>query len=884
MTLATGHTLSFYEILGPLGAGGMGEVYRARDTRLDRDVALKVLPEELAGDEERLRRFDREAKTLASLNHPNVAGIHGVDQDGDVCFLALELVPGEDLSKRIARGALSVDETVDVCRQIAEGLAAAHEAGVVHRDLKPANVRITPEGVVKVLDFGLAKPIGTRGAGPDSKTPQSDSFQLTEAGLMLGTPTYMSPEQVKGRPVDRRTDVWAFGCVLFECLAGVRAFDAETVPELLASVLDHEPAWEKLPARLPPHLRLLLERTLTKDPRQRLHDLSDARLELESGAERFAALSAAASTRSTVGAGRASAWKLPVAAGVTLAIGLAIGRMFVPAYEAAAREGYLFTAVTDLAGVEAFPSLSPDGKTVVYAAEIGNEWDIYAQRVGGTRAQNLTDEIEGDHTHPKLSPDGERIAFRSEHDGGGIFVMGATGESPRRVTDFGFNPAWSPDGTRLAFATEEADDPTSRSGLSRLMTVDVASGETRHVEVFDAMQPAWSPNGLWIAYWAYDHGGQRDLYTVSADGSREPTRLTDDPPTDWSPAWSPDGLELWFSSNRAGVMNLWRMKMDPETGAAVGSPQPVINGVGASCRHVSFTADGERVAFSAQTTDGYIIRVPFDLERREVIGTPERVPGSRGANMMSVSPDREWLAFHAAGAGHEDIFVMRVDGSERRRITDDVHKTRGPVWSPDGSRIYFYSDRSGSYQIWSCAPDGSDQVRHTDLEHCILASLSPDGKRMVGSGRKREIFFLDPHARAEDQTPTRAALFPEPDTFVLPQAWSPDGRWISVSIIGDDGESLALLSADGTQYERVAEDTFGGSWLPDSSGILTTTSSGDYQLLDMESGETRVILDLPSVRIGIGRVSPDGRWLYLAVSTVGADVWVADHVATESGS
>ena len=225
MPLQNGQNLSHYEVIGPLGRGGMGEVYRARDSKLGREVAIKVLPAELAQDEDRLRRFEREARTLASLNHPHVAGIHGVDQEGDVCFLALELVPGEDLATRLARGALPIDEAIHYGRQIAEGLEAAHEAGVVHRDLKPANVRVTPEGVVKILDFGLAKPIRPKATEEGTTTAESDSFLLTEEGVVLGTPTYMSPEQARGRPVDRRTDLWALGCVLFECLTGRRAFD-----------------------------------------------------------------------------------------------------------------------------------------------------------------------------------------------------------------------------------------------------------------------------------------------------------------------------------------------------------------------------------------------------------------------------------------------------------------------------------------------------------------------------------------------------------------------------------------------------------------------------------------------------------------------------------
>src|SRR5882672_1346487 len=277
MTLASGKTLSCYEIVGPLGAGAMGEVYRARDTRLDRDVAIKVLPTEFAQDHERLLRFEREAKSLASLNHPNIAQIHGVDQVGTTYFLVLELVEGETLEDRLKRGALRVDETLDICRQIAEGLEAAHEAGVIHRDLKPANIRITPQGAVKVLDFGVAKSM--RAAAEASSS--TDSVLSTEQGRLLGTPTYMAPEQARGKAIDRRVDIWAFGCVLYECLTGRRAFAGETLSDVLAAVLEKEPDWSRLPSSTPLRVRELLLQCLEKDARNRLRDMGDVRLALE---------------------------------------------------------------------------------------------------------------------------------------------------------------------------------------------------------------------------------------------------------------------------------------------------------------------------------------------------------------------------------------------------------------------------------------------------------------------------------------------------------------------------------------------------------------------------------------------------------------------------
>ena len=275
MSLATGESLSFYRILGPLGAGAMGEVYRAQDTRLEREVAIKVLPTHFAQDEERLQRFEREAKALASLNHPRVAQIYGVDRVGELCFLVLELVEGETLQDALARGPLPVREALDVCAQVADGLEAAHEAGVIHRDLKPANIRVTPEGAVKVLDFGLAKPVHENGESG------SDSALSTAVGQVVGTPTYMAPEQARGRAIDRRVDIWALGCLLYECLTGARAFAGDSVGEVLAAVLEHEPQLERLPAATPAHVVDLIGRCLEKDPRQRQRDAGDARLELE---------------------------------------------------------------------------------------------------------------------------------------------------------------------------------------------------------------------------------------------------------------------------------------------------------------------------------------------------------------------------------------------------------------------------------------------------------------------------------------------------------------------------------------------------------------------------------------------------------------------------
>ena len=289
MPLSSGTRLGPYEILSALGAGGMGEVYRARDTKLDRGVAIKILPEAFAADAERIARFQREAKTLASLNHPNIAHLHGLEEStrSGVRALVMELVEGEDLAQRIARGSIPLAEALPIAKQIADALEAAHEQGIIHRDLKPANIKVRPDGTVKVLDFGLAKAMEPAGAASPhaSQSPTITTPAMTQAGMILGTAAYMSPEQARGKPVDKRADIWAFGCVLYEMLTGQRAFDGQGVSETLARVIEREPDWARLPATLSPALRTYIRRCLQKDPRQRVQAIGDVRLALEGAFE-----------------------------------------------------------------------------------------------------------------------------------------------------------------------------------------------------------------------------------------------------------------------------------------------------------------------------------------------------------------------------------------------------------------------------------------------------------------------------------------------------------------------------------------------------------------------------------------------------------------------
>ena len=368
MSLAPGTRLGPYEILAPLGAGGMGEVYRARDAKLNREVAIKVLPEAVAEDAQRLARFQREAQVLASLNHPHIAAIYGLEKAGNFEALVLELVEGETLAERIAQGPVPVDEALAVARQIADALEAAHEKGIVHRDLKPANVKITPEGKVKVLDFGLAKALTGDRSSPDQTHSPTLTAAATQAGVVLGTAAYMSPEQARGKAVDKRADIWAFGAVLYEMLSGRKAFEGETVSDTLAAILKSDPDWSALPPETPPSVRRVLRRCLERDTRTRFRDIADARVEMDEVVD--SAPSAATPVMARPRANR-TAWV--VAALIAAAGALGWWRALSAPKPAAALRTAFAVAIPagDLIAYDDTPilAISRDGRRLVYAAE-----------------------------------------------------------------------------------------------------------------------------------------------------------------------------------------------------------------------------------------------------------------------------------------------------------------------------------------------------------------------------------------------------------------------------------------------------------------------------------------------------------------------------------
>jgi Tol biopolymer transport system component len=883
LSFAPAARLGPYEIVAAIGAGGMGEVYRARDTRLGREVAVKVLPAHLGGSPERRERFEREARAVAALSHPNILALHDVGREGETAYVVTELLEGETLRERLREGPLPVRKATDYATQVALGLAAAHAQGIVHRDLKPDNVFVTRDGRVKILDFGLARQVAEVLAG-GTETSSPTLQHATEPGAILGTVGYMSPEQARGGEADARSDIFAFGCVLREMLTGRRAFDRGSAAETLAAIIREEPEPLAGLPDVPPALERIVMHCLEKSPDERFQSARDLAFDLQS--------LSGASAPSAPPRGRARAarrpWLALGLAALAVALAFAAGRASHrggAATGAPARAS--FTLVTDQPGVESDPALAPDGKSVVYVAEVDGQYDLFLLRVGGRNPTPLTADSRVDDWQPVFSPDGERIAFRSEREGGGIFLMDPTGESVRRVSDFGFDPSFSPDGREIAVGTVGFQFPMERSGRGSLWAVDVGTGRRREiVRPSDAVQPAWSPHGTRIAYWGLrQDSGQRDIFTAAADGSELQSggvSVTEDAPLDWSPVWAPDGRHLYFGSNRGGTMSLWRVAIDEATGRTLGPPEPLTLPTLWSGRY-SLAGDGRRIAFESLDWRSTLHRVAFDPEGEKTTGAPLSVFQSTGRPIRDhrVSPDGQWVVFSRAGV-QEDLFLTRMDGGQYRRLTDDAFRDRGPSFSPDGQRIAFYSDRSGAYEHWAIRPDGSGLVQLTRRKggSSNFPVWSPDGQRIAAAVVPQGWSLYDLSGPAGQAVPV-----PQPELDAThkfwPMTWTADGRFLAgPSHLGNGfADGVAQFELATGRFTRVFESApvawLIPVWLADGRRLLVRDRTG-IRLVDAASGRTKPLLAVSGYYVGYSLdVTRDNRWITYTETATDGDVWLA---------
>jgi Tol biopolymer transport system component len=799
MALSAGTRLAPYEILAPLGAGGMGEVYRATDTTLGREVAIKVLPAELAHDSERLARFEREAKLLASLNHPNIAHVYGFETaplpDGSPAhFLAMELVEGEDLAERLKRGPVPVDEAIAIAKQIAEGLEEAHEKGIVHRDLKPANVRLIPDGKVKVLDFGLAKAYAgdpATGSGADLSQSPTLPHAGTAAGIILGTAAYMAPEQARGKPVDKRADVWAFGVLLYEMLTGRRAFEGEDVTEVLASVIRDMPALDALPRETPGAVRRALRRCLQKDPKRRMRDMADARVELEeaSGAPR--------PEESGDGAARAPArpfWRraLPVAAGV---LG---GAALVGIPSGLGRPGAGPQAVTRLT-IETHegPSrvaVSPDGRHVLMTSggtiHLRSLADFEIVPVAGPDLERLA--------NPVFSPDGRSIVFSAGATLNRVPTTGGVAREIAKLATFPMGVSWSGDRLLCGLGAEGVVSvPASGGAVEQLVTL--SPGE-------HAASPQLLPGGDALIFTLADGFGLPEWHTARivvqslASGRREVVIPQGSDarylPTEQVLVYAVDGILL-------------AVPFDATALRTVGPSFPVVEGVGRVWRG-GLLQPGATVAISASGTLVYLPgprslssdrRVVFtdrSGRERELALAPKEYESPR------ISPNGRQLALSTDGEGEAAVWLYDLSGENAIRRLTFTGRNRIPVWSPDGARLAYQSDREGDTAIFVQRADGAaDAERLTTPEpgevH-VPESWSRDGRHLSYSVLTPSGAELWMHSMSDGKDSRFGDVL---STAPLNSAFSPDGRWIAYTMRSRFGGAEVFVQpvpATGARY------------------------------------------------------------------------------------
>ena len=886
MTIAPGTFLGSYEILALLGAGGMGEVWSARDTRIGREVAIKVLPAAMTGDEDRLRRFEQEARAAGGLNHPNLVTIHEFGSHGTAPFIVMELLEGQTLrdlvrSSHDGKGTprLSIRKVIDYATQIATGLAAAHDKGIVHRDLKPENIFVTSDGRVKILDFGLAKLAAPADVeGTEARTEKKN----TSPGTVMGTAGYMSPEQVRGQQVDHRTDIFSFGAILYEMLSGRRAFRGDSAVETMSAILKEDPPdLQDMNTPVAPGLERIVHRCLEKAPQERFQSAHDIAFAID-------AVSGTSSQRAVVklpsAKRRVTTVAAPVAAAVVACIltGLIVWRSVATARPALVPRSFSqLTFESDAS----FPSLAPDGKTFAFTAGASGSKDIFVQRVDGRNASNLTKDSPVDDYQPAFSPDGNEIAFRSERDGGGIYIMGATGESVRRLSDFGYNPTWSPDGTQIAVGTERIVSPYVRLARSSLWIFGVRTGAKRLIKTQDAVQPSWSPHGYRIAYSATF--GEHGICTVdprATDTAGSVTRLSIGGAVDWTPVWSTDGKWLYFGSDRDSTRNLWRIAIDERSGRAQGVPEPVA----LPTRYAAhFTVDrtGSELAFVAGDLSETVWQFPFDLAALRVTGDPVRVRsgGLLTLSAASPSPDGEWWTFSNAGT-QEDIYLMRRDGTDLRQLTNDGASDRGPSFSLDGKLIYFYSHRGDRYEVWSIRPDGSDlrEVSRTTGPALFYPHPIPGKNALIEyNGEGPSVLPFNP-----DGTITRQERLPpmsDPAARMLSVYPSDDGSAI-VGTVRPPGNPPAAMQGTWVysfltkDYHRVAASMGQAIWLPNSNHVVVLKMPLGLKIIDITANTSR---DIPLPLRGDDwsfAFTADGRVLQVQERSSSFAIWLMKEV------
>ncbi len=756
-----GQTISHYKVTAKIGAGGMGEVYRATDNKLGRDVALKVIPQEFAQDAQRMARFEREAQLLASLNHPNIATIHGLEDGAGVRALVMELVEGPTLAEKIAQGALPLDEALHFAKQIAEALEYAHDRGIIHRDLKPANVKITADGKVKVLDFGLAKALSDDASAQDASHSPTLSIAATRAGVILGTAAYMSPEQARGKSADRRADIWSFGVVLYEMLSGRQIFGGETASDSMAAVITREPDWNALPPAVPPRIRELLRRCLQKDPRRRLQAIGDARIVLEeTDAGEVAPAAVSALEKSSGWRGRILAALLIVA---VLAAGAVLQSLRTPAAapRPVARVAQTLPQDTALtARNRIILAIAPDGSKIVYAAN---------QRLYLRSLDSLTSvELPGTEgaSAPFFSPDGQWVGFFAAGQTKKIQVAGGT--PIILCAKDGFDGSWGPNDTILIGSAFSGIYSLSALGGAPSVLIPPAPG-------FIFLKPVAMPDGKSFLYLRGKSGNYAEWETVMRSFQKDDSTVVLRGAN--QVLYTPTG-HLVF----ARLPELHAVPFDLASRRVTGNPVRVAQNVdytnAAGTSHFAFSNTGTLVYLAEQGAPGLKTRLVSVDRAGKISVLPLDV---RDYSDPRVSPDGRLIAAHMQDA-QNDIWVADPVRGTMSRLSFDPAEDETPLWSPDGRTIMWTATRETVARgIYRRAADGSgkEELVWSLEKHAHLRDWLPDGRSLIveiqDSKTGTDIWRLD-LGEKPTATPYLQTEFNERNSRL-----SPDGRWIAYS-------------------------------------------------------------------------------------------------------
>jgi len=839
--IGIGSRLGPYEIVDRIGAGGMGEVFRARDTRLGRELAIKLLPDRASDDPAAVARFRREAQAASALNHPHILTIYDVgeftEEGRSRSYIAMELVSGRTLGDFIAQQH-DLDATLEVMIQAAGGIARAHEAGIVHRDLKPDNIMVTSGGHAKILDFGLAKPAGTINA------EAATEVKISRPGLMVGTLAYMAPEQARGTEVDARSDVFSFGCIVFEAVTRRRAFPGSTAPEILTRIATEEPpAMRTIEPRTPAALQRLVSRCLRKDPEGRYGSMTEVATELEEIARKLR--------------------------------------------QPAQRPMPRLTQMTSAPAIEQFPAMSPDGARLVFSRETGPVRKLFLLE-RETQTESPLTSGEHDDIQPAWSPDGTAVVFaRSRLRGtriepGDVFgrydgcdlwrIDPATGKETLLIEE-AFNPSFAPDGERLAFDASWGGPRRvwicdARGRHARQVTTD-SSDFTQHV------RPRWSPDGHKLAFQNIE-GTKFDIRVVGLETQRMEW-VTNDFTMDVHPVWSADGDSIFMASYRSGGINVWRVPVD-HSGAAAGPIEQITAGAGQDV-DLDVPRRPNELIFATLRQNASLWRLPVDSRTGQPTGPPEPVVAATRENSRGAwSPDGSTIAFNSDRSGEMNLWLLNLAARKTRQLTHGAGGDFQPTWSPDGRALVFFSGRGGATDIWRYDFDGETLTQLTFGEGLnINPFFSPDGRSIAFQSDRdgrMELWVMSAGGSGVRQLTTIGVI----GHFLR---WSADGSRIVFRAPERTKSRSMSVALEGGDPEPTPEVAGGAhmSFSPDHTRIIDVVGHRTLWVspLDGEAPSQLFTFDDAESRIDYPVWSPDGKWiLFDRFLPRGGDIWTIE--------